>query len=866
VENLIARSQRWWQERRWTRTGWALRRGLGNWFSNLQESDVTAFFDQAQHQGPVVYAWGPDAGGNDDVYVGSSITAMFAGASKSDRVWSHLHHVRQHLRRECPCTNKLYRTAAAARAVEHWVLVPLVILPPSTETRALRRVELKIIKMAAPRLNTVGVTWTGRDARGCSGARRQRPAHRRRGRGRHQGVGVSAAAIANQINQPATTVRWTTETGVTGEGGWMTHDLLSWVRAVRDARAAGRESDDDAWCIWSSAGAASICATNWVTVRKKFGLSVVTVWYAGAWHVTTLAEMKRVVRYHPEGMLRLGRLQAVATPRRRVESRWSARLVRAVGLHHYSKLALVYGCRDTVLLQLWKQGLAKMDAGGKHVIQIVKRLMLRRHGLRVKQNYILRVPTMYNKTQVKRELQSLLRWCLRRRGLPACWAEEVVDRLRIVFFARPSVGHLLDNHMDFAKQFRVDTPFPCTCQDHPVRQLYRGARPIGDHVRIKLSECGSEVMERVSSVGSGFIPRPGVLVATSELLSGITACGGDILAAGSDTFMSNWGAEGRRRIRSIVASGCVPHPGGTPLPTTAVHLHEVQRVKQLLQGLVISPLDRNGKERVVECQRSYYDGYRDTFFNAHYEERHETETQILHRWTNIAEQKGWTRLFKLPPPRSQKLPGTAYTMRKNKDFALDSPHSAAPRCRPLTPYGGRGKLRHPLWKHMKVAGAVLRLALEDAGLRCWHLQSTGAFATGLLADHDHLAHAGAPGGRTVLFAFDLVKMFTNLDTSAVLRAVTWILFSNSGWERARSAAGRGSRYPRGRRICIYGSWALQGARGLWPVQAGRRGVHHAAHRPRLGHVRRPGGSHEMRATLAVATRRSGYGELPECYY
>jgi hypothetical protein len=136
-------------------------------------------------------------------------------------------------------------------------------------------------------------------------------------------------------------------------------------------------------------------------------------------------------------------------------------------------------------------------------------------------------------------------------------------------------------------------------------------------------------------------------------------------------------------------------------------------------------------------------------------------------------------------------------MRKNKDFALDSPHSAAPRCRPLTPYGGRGKLHHPLWKHMKVAGAVLRLALENAGLRCWHLQSTGVFATGLLADHDHLAHAGAPGGRTVLFAFDLVKMFTNLDTSAVLRAVTWILFSNSGWERARSAAGRGSRYPRG---------------------------------------------------------------------
>ena len=157
VECLIERSRRWWREQRWRSTAWALRRGLGKWFCGVSDGDAAAFFARDQHQGPVVYALAPAAATSEDVYVGSSITAMFAGVSAGDRAWSHLSHVRRHVRGECRCPNRLY-CAAAASDISTWVMVPLVVLHPNTDVRALRKLESKIIKQSAPRLNTVGVT------------------------------------------------------------------------------------------------------------------------------------------------------------------------------------------------------------------------------------------------------------------------------------------------------------------------------------------------------------------------------------------------------------------------------------------------------------------------------------------------------------------------------------------------------------------------------------------------------------------------------------------------------------------------------------------------------------------------------------
>jgi hypothetical protein len=469
-------------------------------------------------------------------------------------------------------------------------------------------------------------------------------------------------------------------------------------------------------------------------------------------------------------------------------------LVHAVGKHDNSKEALVFGCQDATLLRLWQAGLANVDTGGARVIKLVKRLMLQRHGLRVRRGYVIRIPTMMNRAQVKAQLLELLAWALQKRNLPACWINDIVRRVRLVFEARRSVGEMLDNHVEYANKFKQDEPFACTCQDHAVRALYRGTRPIGEHLRVKLSECGSSTVERVSAVGSGYIPKPKVIVDVREVLRSIEACGAGILHDPGTRFTAAWGARGRKMLRAIVETGC--STAAVFDAARVVHLHEVEAVKKLLEGLVVSPLDRNNKDRLLECPASYHAGYRATFWTEDYVECTETETQILARWRATAELQGWTKLAKLHPTASQKIPGTSYTMRKNKDFEPTSAHANSPRCRPLTPYGGKGKKRHPLWRHMKMAGAVLKRALLDAGLRCWHLWATQDFPDRLVADQEQL-RALDEGGRTVLFAFDVKNMFTCLDKRAVLEAVSWIIECNPGWEQARTGAGRGSRYPRG---------------------------------------------------------------------
>ena len=180
MTEVIETSQRWWKAKGWTRTGWARRRGLGRWLAALEEEDghVDAFFDRERHQGSVVYAWGP-ADGAGDVYIGSTVTAMFGGASKGDRAWSHLAHVRSHRRGTCLCRSKLYCAAAGAPHIGAWVLIPLVILPGASQS-TIRRVESTLIKQLHPRLNTIGVTWTGREARKVKKPRRI-PAQRRIG-------------------------------------------------------------------------------------------------------------------------------------------------------------------------------------------------------------------------------------------------------------------------------------------------------------------------------------------------------------------------------------------------------------------------------------------------------------------------------------------------------------------------------------------------------------------------------------------------------------------------------------------------------------------------------------------------------------
>ena len=315
-------------------------------------------------------------------------------------------------------------------------------------------------------------------------------------------------------------------------------------------------------------------------------------------------------------------------------------------------------------------------------------------------------------------------------------------------------------------------------------------------MRVLLSDLEGATVQRVSAVGSNFVPRPDVVVIVAEVLEGLRTCGAEILP-GVSGFTEGWGAAGRKLVREIVALGGTTIPGGAALPQGTVDLQEVQLVQRELRDFVLSPVDRNLRDCLVECKRSYWDGYCKTFWTPHYKERGEQEPEILVRWCAIAVELGWTVLGPLPPVIRQKVAGNSYTLAKMKDLDPLSPHAADPRRRPLTPYGGRGKQGHPLARYMKMAGAVLQRALKDGELTCWHLSSVQAFADGLRDDYAKLSTVGAADGQTRIFPFDVKSMFTELDKAAVLEHVTWLVMENSGWRRAQTAAGKGSRYPRG---------------------------------------------------------------------
>jgi hypothetical protein len=794
-KRVVESSRRWWREKRWRKAAWAQRRGLAAWMEGVTDVDAETFFDIMKHQGPVVYVWAR-ADGTGDCYIGSTVCGVFMGAINSDRVWGHFAHVRNHRRGECKCSNTLYRAAANVPDVSvEWVFVPVMMLPTANKATILR-VEATIIRRTQPRLNTIGVCWTGREARPVKPPRR-RPAQRhRRGErphGRHQGCqqdGRLTAAVA----VARVPVRWHDCTP--GADLTPTVDgVLSWVRRVRDLRSAGT-ADGGGWCAWSGGGPGRLCVTNWGRLKRMFGRTPILVDCDGRLVQDQLSNLQRYVARTATGMVKLGLVDGDGDNGQRWWRLWAGRLVQAVGRHDHSKEALIYGCKDRTLLHLWQRGMKKRDQGGSRVCNIVKKEMKRRHALVVRACYVVRVPFMMGGGRVKALVVELITWTLRRRGVPVLWVAEIGRRIKVVFSARDSVGQMLDNHAAQAKGFDVAKPPVCTCRDHELWSRYTGVRPQGQHLQVLLSECAGATVERVSAAGTSFVPRPAVGITAAEILEGVDGCGAALLTT-PGKFTAGWGAIGRDRLDRIVTLAARAPTKSIAGLAEAITVRDVHHVRQRVVDLVVSPVDRNPKDRLIECPVLYHAGYQKTFFTDHYEERAESESGILQRWAMEAAQRGWLKYFKLPPRSAWKVPGVCYTMCKMKDLAADSKHAADPRRRPMSPYGGRGpgSKHHPLKRIMKLCGAVLQTAMADAGLRCWHLSSTHKFADGIHAEWDRLAQLGGPDGRTRLFPFDVKAMFTELDKTAVLEAVAWVLRDNAGWHSTSAATGR--RYPRG---------------------------------------------------------------------
>ena len=459
----------------------------------------------------------------------------------------------------------------------------------------------------------------------------------------------------------------------------------------------------------------------------------------------------------------------------------------------------VYSFSSAGLLCLWQRVVQRpRSKGGDKLARLVQKLMRQRHHLRVKREYVVTVP-FHRGHRTKQRIKNLVVWGLAHQRVPPEWICEIRRRTRIVFSQRPSVGRMLDNHRRFADKFDLAKPFACVCQSHPIREHWRGERPPPAHVQYLLSECVDPILRRVSEVGSGYIPVPHATLTAEEILTAADGFGRSVFQDGRQ-FCDGWGAEGRRRLLAIVQGTAL---AGDPATGRFVSCRDVQHVKRLVSGLVVGPVDRNVKDRLIECPAVYWDGYKRTFWTDHHREKApadggETQDDILCRWRQAYVDAGWKRYAPLLTPARQAIPGVAYTMVKMKDLAASSPHVACPRRRPLTPYGGRGRHSkgHPMRQLMRMCGAVLQAGMAAAQLRCWHLPAATGFAQRMDEIRLSLASVGAgEAGRAVrVFPFDVKAMFTELSKAAVLDAVTWVLEHNPGW--APLPGGRG-RYPRG---------------------------------------------------------------------
>ena len=792
-ELVRARSERWWRRGAWQWAKWARRRGMDRWLQAVDTKHAADFYRPGAAGHPVVYAWGRADGRGEKVYIGSTIRPCFVGDGRPERFFEHLQHAERHRLNQCKCTSHLYATAGGSdsRALTQWVFIPLVVLPGATATE-LQRVEHRLIVNLQPRLNTVGVTWSGRRARKPRRPRR-RPSRREGCTTRRQSSRRACTSENDAAAQPltGTVLRWRCATANS-----VGPTLRRFLDLVVDAEG-DRQVEPGATATWSGGGRGCITADQWRNVTRRWGATGVaiytrtqTVWRG------RLADAWPSIRDQAEGVLRITAVHENKTRlRQQQHHREASAICDSIVNREFSVMGRVHSAPDGLLAALWSRTQKHQQLGAwarRRIDKIVVTTMWRRHKLRVRRTYVAGLPAQAT-GRVRALLRRLIMERLKQLQLPQGWRSVISRSLQIPQRRRRNVGELLDNHRKFAAAFDSETRFQCTCHDHPIWEHWGGQRPMGAHVQFLLSECTDPTMKRVSAVGSNFVPHPGTVLLRREVQQPVRDVGHQLFAD-QHALLRGWGQHGREQLQHLVRTAATLDAGARP-QHRPVSRADVEYVRGLTRGLVISPVDRNLKDRIIECPAAYWAGHRATFCESdHYIARpggERRERAILSQWRQIYQTNGWTKYARMRAEKTSSVPGVAYSLVKMKDLCADSKHAANPRRRPLTPYSG-----HPMQKLMQMCGAVLSCALKTAGLRSWGFHRVDQFVDRASDMWRQLRSQAGERDRIRVFPFDVKSMFTELPKPAVLEATTWLLTQHPLWKEQRLSLGRRRRaYP-----------------------------------------------------------------------
>ncbi|GBG81783.1 hypothetical protein CBR_g33961 [Chara braunii] len=340
--------------------------------------------------------------------------------------------------------------------------------------------------------------------------------------------------------------------------------------------------------------------------------------------------------------------------------------------------------------------------------------------------------------------------------LPTCMMRRARSKLKIVWTSNPTVSDLLHNQKTFA---HADV-CTCTCAGLPYPR-------IGDHVRFRLQELGDidPTLCNAKNVPRASLPNRSKLL-QEEI----------------EEAFGTWQNQGAKMIQisEHEAERCMMNNNNTD--TRFLDVTTVMKLRERLDGLICTPLDRNTGETLVLCPLLYHEAMMTTFVcntgNRIMDCDESTILAMMKADVGVHDLRGFVKMEKK---------GTldrAYVQPNHKD--LD-------RYRPICP-----SYCEPTVRTSRVAAKALNHVLF-AMPESWHFNTKAGSDLVPRIDKINKKIQKIRRGDSLVssMSYDIKDMFSKLPHENIMEALNWIIdyFVSKGKRMVRvNPRGKGSSF------------------------------------------------------------------------
>ncbi|GBG70947.1 hypothetical protein CBR_g8248 [Chara braunii] len=321
--------------------------------------------------------------------------------------------------------------------------------------------------------------------------------------------------------------------------------------------------------------------------------------------------------------------------------------------------------------------------------------------------------------------------------IPNCLKTHARRGVRIVRVKNPSVASLIRNQRSYSRADVVT----CSCAVFPYPR-------IGGHVQFRLQElddihpllCNANNVPKLSHPD-----REGLLL--QEIKQGLEGWG-------------NWRGE-EAAIERVEVEACLSVREDTG--SKYLDMRTVCGLKKQLEGLVLTPLDRNLGETLVLCPRKYYEAMLQLFvMSAGYRVIREPEGVVMEAMRCEVLDAGLTKLAQWD--KKGKF-GKVYVMPKHKDLT---------RFRPIRP-----TYSEPTVRGCGIVAKALNHLLFSLP-QDWHfnLRSLARLVPRLDSINSRIARRVGISSDISAMSYDIKDMFSKLPHQKIVEAVDWVVHSH----------------------------------------------------------------------------------------